>query len=297
MHVTHRSRRQTIARVMTILHLCIVFTAVAASAGYPFMRLMFEHKTDTYLVHDVLGEPSPGLSGNQERLERNKTRFQKLPQEKQIEILSISKKMQERSSQPFLTKLKVAIQILAFQLPPFERAWILFSVIIGLLLLLHIQGAASAVWLIPCITLLYGVDNQWNAPLRVPSVEEKLLPTEQFIIEQYLQEPLNLNVLEQYQQLRRGWELYLIKEWAHEIPSKNRSEFSLQLEQGEYLFNLARALALKENDFSGLLPFRHKEQMCVLLAYLLWNLLFAYSVARASPNNVEVRHGIRQKSY
>jgi hypothetical protein len=172
-----------------------------------------------------------------------------------------------------------SIQILTLEISSFELAWLFFSLLICVFLLKRVEGATTATWLLPLIILTYSFDNQWNGtPLSI-SPDIKLFPSEKKIIEFYLKEPLGTTVLEQQQQLLNGWNLFLVSEWAHEIPSKVLEEFTLQVEKGKFRFTVARLKELHETIKKtlnrGAFP---KTSPIILAGYIIWNIFFAWFV-------------------
>jgi hypothetical protein len=280
----------TPARIVAILQLCIAFTVILSSASYPFLGEIFHNKAQAMLYSDVMGNASAVEAvEDKERLLRNAQRFDALPEQERTQIQNEYHELQNSAKTSFLEKISRSISILAAQLPAFKQAWIFFSVAIALLLLLRIEGAVYAAWLLPVIALAYAWDNNTHGMQQSLSEEERLFPTEAIILHDYLEEPLSNNILEQQEQLQHGWQLYLVDKWSKQKPSKDALVFKQQIEEGEFKFNVARIKARKyENDVSVL--FRQKEHVLTLLLYVLWNLFFAWTVNRKknrAVNNVE----------
>ena len=168
------------------------------------------------------------------------------------------------------------INLLVVETPPMIQAWLFFSFLIPILLLLRIEGAVYVVWLLPVVTLAYLIDNQFYEKPAKPSSDAALFPSEKIILERYVKEPLDSNIFKQEDQLKKGWQLYLIDEWAQEKPSANSNEARLQAENGEFAFNVERLrrMDIKEDRFW------HRESIWILGLYLVWNALFAFIVFR-----------------
>ncbi len=139
------------SKVVAIIHLCFVFTAVLWIAGQPFMGELFAYKSATLVYQTVMGSPELLKKLDKEKaeklalqFERNRQRFEKLPKEEQKAILTKYAELQELANQSWMTKTKAALNILFFDLPPFERAWIALSFVIPLLLLLGVEGGRPA---------------------------------------------------------------------------------------------------------------------------------------------------------
>lgn len=268
-------------RIMAILQLCIAFTLIFSSAGYPFLGELFAFKSKALLYHSVIGDST--LAGNANsadaeeyrgRLDRDKIRFSELPKELQSNILSQYQNLKDQTEKSFSAKFWRGIHILAFELSAFERAWLLLSIMISILLLFRIEGAALAVWLLPLLVICYGIDNQLNGISSSVSADTALFPPEEMIVNNYLKKPLSANIMEQRDQLLLGWKQYLIQEWAHQEPSSDNDLFDKQAEEGEFAFNVARVKLLSENQKMDL-PFKNKESMFLIGLYVFWNLFFA----------------------
>lgn len=274
----------TPARVMAILQLCIAFTVIISSMGYPFMGELFANKSRLLLYHTVMGgnisttlnSDTPRAQQYRQYLERNAERFEKLPFKQKSEIIQQHSALLANSHPSFLTKLGRSFHILAFELPALEQAWLLLSIIIPILVLKRVEGAARAAWLLPLLVLAYAIDNRWHSVNGDNPEEAKLFPSEQIIVQDYLKTPLSNNILEQEGQLRQGWKLYLIKEWAKEVPSQDKELFEKQAEEGEYAFDVARLEANSKDKLLELTPFQKQESLTLLFCYLLWNVSLAW---------------------
>ena len=263
-------------RVIAILQLCLSFTCLAYFAGYPFMGELFEIKSSKVLYEAVIGKGDDAISHH----------FSKLPYIQRRNIEDQYHNLQQKLEKPVGDKLKQSINILISEIPPFEKAWLAFSIAISILLLLRIEGAATAAWILPLIVLLYSADNiAYGLPNE--NMEEKaLFPSEHLIVTEYLEKPLSSNILEQKEQLLGGWNTYLIKEWAQEKPSEDDVIFQDQAKKGGFYFNLERIEALKSKQYgSDTTQFRQKVPPFLLLTYLLWNIFFAWFINRKKWEN------------
>lgn len=271
---------------ITIIHMIIVFSVLAWSAGQPFMGELFAYKSQMLLYQTVMGNGDlvkklqPAKENElKDKLNRNAKRFSQLPEEQKNEIQARYDHLQQQVNRPWQEKLRSSWHILAYELPVFEQLWILLSIVVVLLLIFHIEGAKQIAWLLPVVVLCYAVDNYLSGANPKESADTALFPSEKTITSQYLYEPLSSSILEQQQQLQQGWQLYLIREWANEIPSKDQDTFQQQAEKGEFQFTLARIDKLSQEesiDRSAL--FHEKKSLIVLLLYFLWNLFFAWMV-------------------
>lgn len=253
-------------RIMAILQLCIVFTLATSLAAYPFLGEMYDIKKSKLLLEFLMGKNHPA----------NNTRFSQLSDKQQNQIEQQYTTLTENSQKPFTQKLLRSIKILLFALPPFERAWILLGTIIPILLLLRRDGAQHAAWLLPLIAAAYCTDNIRNSPVTNTHLQDPLFPTEQYLVDNYLDAPLSDKVSEQYTQLDHAWHLYLAKEWAKPQPHLNGPSLDEQTDNGLYAFQLARLKAQNtQPQTSDTLRFRQRQPIWILVLYVLWNLLFA----------------------
>lgn len=258
-------------RIMAILQLCLAFTALLCGMSRPFLGDLYEYRSQALLYRNVMGDSSLATSEqDQTHLRRNRERFFSLPKDQQETVTTQYEKLKEHIQAPFFSKLKRSFHIAFFELSLWERAWIFFSIVISILILLQIEGTLSAAWILPIIALFYGISSFHANPTE--DKESALFPSESLIIKQYLQEPLGTTIAEQHRQLLYGWKLYLIREWAKETPLLDHPLiFDEQVGKGEFAFNLKR-LEIKATG-SNLKSEPESALMCFL--YAIWNLGFA----------------------
>lgn len=270
-------------RLMAICQLCIGFSLVLWLLFQPFIGEYFTLRSRMLLYEYVMGTSDLlRKAGQEEKLQRLSEQFNHLPESQKSLVLSDYRLLQEYTRRPALQKLIDGIQSFILDIPPFEQAWIFFSITIAILILLKTEGAKSAVWLLPVIVFAYAVDNQLTGKT-ASSPDLHLFPTEEKIIQDYLKEPLSDSFLSQQKQLERGWQNYLIDRWSFTQEANEEQK----IEEGEYQFTLARLKLLHNEPYSEWLNTFHKKQNLLLLfLFLAWNTLFAYIVSR--PNRVEL---------
>jgi hypothetical protein len=264
----------TPARVIAIIQLCLAFSLLFWQASQPFMGDLFRIKSHMLIYQDVMGlsKLAETTQEDQERLERNVQRFKALPEGLKHSIEEQYDSLQNQLNDTFKQKLESLIHLFAFRISRFELEWIFFSIIISILLLKRIEGARHAAWLLPFIVLFFLWDNQkHHQPKRN---ENRLFPTEQEIIQNYLKKPLSADILTQREELILGWNLYLIQEWVQVVPSQNPAAFQKQVEEGEFLFNVSRLTKDHLNSQSSF----EKTPFFLLWLYLGWNLFFAWYI-------------------
>lgn len=264
------------ARICAIIQLCIAFSIILWNMSQPFMGEIFAFKSQLLLYQDVMGVSSPRDSEERlNRLGRNAERFESLSYQHKQSIIGNYGKLQGLLERSFLTKLGRSLHILLFEIPVFEQMWLILALVLPITLLKRVEGASQAIWLLPLLTTVYAFDNQWFGKTAAPSAEAQLFPSEHIIVTQYLDEPLSNSISEQGEQLRRGWNNYLIKEWANEVPSTDASTYHLQVENGEFLFNENRIKAMGSPEKLLLPKEPLKEPIVFLAVYFFWNFLFA----------------------
>lgn len=272
------------ARIMAILQLCLAFSFVCLKLSGPFMGDLYSHKRQIQLIQLMIGDRA--LLSKEElvgavagKLERNTERFAALPDSDRSFILDRYDHLQRLTHTSFFEKSMLSLKRLLIDPHPFELAWLFLSVILSILLLKKVEGARQAVLLLPLITILYGIDNYFFGKTILPSKEESLFPKEQVLVARYLKEPLSGELMEQRTQLKSAWESYLANEW-----SENKN-----VENGEYLFNLARAKAMAADHAKATawVPDR-RESLFVIALYLFWNLLFVIVVFRSKQKPLDV---------
>lgn len=261
------------ARICAIIQLCLAFTIILWNAAQPFSGELFSLKSKLVLYEDITGStPRPGLSVEKiARLDRNAKRFEGLSEKEAEPIVAGHQKVKDLLKRSFIDKLASSWHLMLYEIPPFEQAWLILSLIIPILLLKRVEGAAQVVWLLPLLSALYAFDNRAYGHRSSPSAESMLFPTEQRLVAEFMKEPLSANVFEQQGQLQDAWKAYLIKVWTPEDPG---SEFAA--EQGEFAFNLARARAIGSERISPISGSPHiQEPLLILGLYVFWNALFA----------------------
>lgn len=267
-------------RLMAIGQLCIAFSLLLWYGVQPFMGEYFALRSRMLLYEYVMGTSELlKKNGQEEKLERQANRFQLLPENQKNIVIQDYQLIQEYATRPPFQKMLDGLHLLILEIPPFEQAWIFFSITIAILILLKMEGAKSAAWLLPLIVVAYSIDNQVTGKIS-SSPDLKLFPTEEIIIKRYLAEPLPASPLEQKQHLEKGWKNYLIDQWSIDQEKDENQRF----EKAEFHFTLARLNVLHAQPRSEWLnTFHEKLSLVSLLFFLAWNVLFAWIVSR--PNS------------
>lgn len=227
-------------RLMAIIQLCLAFSLLFWNLISPFMKEAFESKKQSSLYQSIIDHETS--------IEKRNLLVQK---NRELQSLSAMK---------------------SFKSQPIEVAWIVLSIAISIMLLKKNPNALRAVWLLPLITGAYVADNLYFGIENRTSRESLLFPSEGAI----LSEPLSPNILDQKRQLEEGWNRYLVKNWANGNPYEENLQFQENLEKGKHAFNIARFDAFIEDRFEALSNTKTiRQPILTLLAYFLWNLLFA----------------------
>jgi hypothetical protein len=184
--------------------------------------------------------------------------------------------VQNAKAKGFWVKSGEALKALVVDLPAFTQAWLFFSFLVCLFLLLGIEGAAKAAWVLPLIVLAFAVDNRLNGKPHGSAPDSDLFPSEQYVVEHYRTEPLSGDHVQQREQLTEAWQHYLVAEWAHEPYSTQA------IEKGEHAFNTARLKRyLDAQELPEMRAVQGTQKPLLLLAvYFAWNLFFAAYVNR-----------------
>ncbi|MBB65790.1 MAG: hypothetical protein CMO81_12090 [Waddliaceae bacterium] len=276
------------SRFVLITHLCLAFTVLFWSAALPFMQNYFDQRSLTLLYQTVLGVDEEGVLYPIHRSDEGHAQllldaelFADLPKEEQVSIRSSYQKLIKENNESWLEQLALASRILAFGTPAFLQGWVLFSIIIGTMLLLRKEGAAQAVWILPILVGLYSLDNRLYAPLPNPPADFHLYPTEELVLSKYLNEDLDEDFFNQHEQLLRGWHMFLVIEYTKETPSENPLELKKQIDKGEFYFNLDRLKAFQRDTGNHPLFFQSFRKPYFLLAlFIIWNVFVAWFVNR-----------------
>ena len=263
-------------RIIVIIQLCIAFSLILWYAFQPFMGEYFNIKSRMLLYEYVMGT-STLLKSDQQKdvLGRNEKRLTLMNNNDKRQIERHYKDLYLYSTRPLLTKIGDGLKTLLLDIPSFKLAWIIFASLISIFLLIKRDGSEVASWLLPCIALVYGIDNQLNGhPPHVP-LDSTLFPTESVIIEEYLKESLAHGVEEQRAQLKNGWNTYLVFNWSTD-PTQSWNE---RIEEAEFNFTLARINRLRDTPIQSLNKTYHERSHFFWISiYFLWNVFFAWSM-------------------
>lgn len=269
------------ARPIAIIQLCFGLGALLWILFYPFMGAHYLAKSRLLEIEQAIGIEGELSSlidteGLRPKLERNALRFQSLQKTETHPILIKYEEVKKNLGETFVQKLRKTLYLLLVVIPPFELVWIILSITIPILLLLKIEGAPQAAWLLPLVSLFFALDSYSHGVN--PYSEKNFYPSEKLLVFEYLKSPLGSTLKEQKEQLLKGWQLYLIDVWGNQKPKNDPQEFNLQFEAAEFLFNLNR---IKSNPYSPYYQrFREKHEPGTLLLFLSWNLFFAFQVYR-----------------
>jgi len=254
----------TFPRILSIIQLCLAFTAFLFAAGSPFLTHHFDIKSKILLYDYVLGNTLP----------TTRAYFNELDHNQKERVMAGYAELNKAASSSFFKKLEESLNLILIKMPAFERAWILFAIVIPFLLLKKVEGAKQAVWILPLIALAYLANNQYQEMPKL-SEEAMLYPEEEWLSEKYLNKNIStFPVLEQQSQLLKAWHHYLIEYYTKEQPSDEPAIFLEQISKGEFRFHLARIekLDLLEEKEGFALK---KQPFFLMLVYCIWNIFFA----------------------
>ena len=276
-------------KILTILHLSFVFIYISWVGLFPFLGEYFNTKAEltsimSLMGHEGLSHELGGLNIQElEKLKRHKSLFQKLPQEKQERVIREFNDIHTKKELGTLDKISSGLRTLIYGLPLFLQAWLSFSFLICIFLLLKIDGSRASVLLLPIIALVFSFYNFFYGltPTLPPTAE--LYPSESELIQTYMKEPLDNGILKQQEQLLGAWKRYLVVNWIHESPSGDTDLYEEQIERAEHAFSTARLF--KEWDTRNSKTFLYSElnerQALPLLGFfILWNVFFSFQVRK-----------------
>jgi hypothetical protein len=264
----------TPARICAIVQLCLAFSLFLWIASEPFVGEIFTLKSKQLFYQDVMGIPSKDNLSQEAvaRLERNSERYKALSKKQQYELKQSYQSLQKQLQRSFWDKLTSMVALFVYRTSPYELAWIFFSIIVSIMLLKKVEGAAHAVWLLPVLVAVYAVDARWFNPKEQRSPDAALFPTENELVENYLDEKLNDDIFEQHNQLMKGWKKYLVVNWTQKEFSSEITSFENQVEEGEFNFTLARIETSNQQSNT-----KYQSAIWLLVVYFFWNSYFAYT--------------------
>ncbi len=252
----------TAQRVMAIIQLCLALSLLCWYLAQPFMGEYFNLRSRMLVYEYVMKQGEL---------------FEKLPDTEKQLLNHEYQKLQVYAQRPTLEKIENGFRSLIQKVPPFEQAWIFFSIVISIYLLKKKEGAKSAAWLLPLIALAFALDNRLTGKPAVSAPDYSLFPSEEAIIRDYLKEPFSTSPNEQRKQLEKGWNHYLIENWSSESSASHEQ----LLEDAEFNFTVARLKLLHGQPRNEWLNTYHEKlNPLLLLLYFFWNVAFAWVVSR-----------------
>lgn len=272
----------TPARVIAILQLSLGILSVLWLLSQPFLGDLYKVRSKMAIYEFVMGVPD-----GSELRQRNADRFKALSQQEQKHLINGYNLWQANLQVSFWQKMESALKNVLYGTTPFEKIWIVLSLVLPILALKKVEGAAQSSWLIPIVVFAYSLDNQWNGMIPKMSRELQLFPTETYLLENYGKGDIDGNPFRQRDLLQSSWENYLTVEWSNEPPASDPVVFAGQVENGEYQFIKARALAIGEEKPSTK-PTR--QPLALLTIHLLWGIVFAYVITKYTCSTAAMPH-------
>lgn len=271
-------------RILCILQLCIGFSTLLWFIFQPFMgefysirsrMLVYEYGMGT---SDVFKKEEPEIS----KKEEFHLWFEELPALKKETIRKDYEQLQFLLQRSFFEKLKEGVFRFFLEMSIFKIFWIVFSIILPILLLLKVEGAVAAVWILPLLTSCFIVDNLFYASQEKEAPDAVLFPSEKVIVSDYLKEPLHGSLLSQKQQLEEGWAMYLMDRWGSK-ENKNR-------EKAEFLFTINRLQLFHSQHPKEIVGhLNQKVSLFQIFLFLVWNFYFAWSMQKIHTKTKECR--------
>jgi hypothetical protein len=248
-------------KIIIIFHLIFAFSFLSWLVMKPYVMEVVSRKSQTSLYEMII---------------EREALYQNLSIQEQEVIQNGYREMAKKPGSSFTKQLG---RLFFAETPSFALAWLFFSVLLCLLLLFNIEGAKMAAWILPILIIGYGYF-LFTAP---PPMRPGLFPTEKYVRTTYL-EGYEGN---DRKQLLEGWHLYLVNEWTEELPNADPEVFKLQVDQGLFLFNIARLQWIREGkgDEVVMAGFTSPPSLFRILSYFLWNLLFAWIINRREKSS------------
>lgn len=256
-------------KTLVIVHLCLAFSVLLWVLFDPFLGQHFRLRGDILLIENLRGDKAlQEKVGPQEKekLTQDNALWSSLEPAIQESILAAEESLIAQIHAPFWEKTYSGLSQLLVKTPFFELAWILFSLLIGILCLKGNAGAKRASFILPLIVVLYGL----NQAQKREKEAKTLYPTEEEIVKNHLKRPLSDDLIAQREELLHGFDLYLIEKWAQDIPSPDPALYKKQVSKGAFAFNLAQ---IEQKITEGFQPPARNEHSALLLMYFMWNLI------------------------
>lgn len=267
------------SRIVTILHMSFAFWVIVWPLLSPFLLSHYELKSRLLPYQNVMGIKIAEDSAYSGQLARNQVRFSSLPDAARDEIAAKYDELTKESELSAGEKGSLGLKRLLLGTSPWLLAWAFSSVVLSLLLLKRIEGSQGATFGLLLLALSFVYFNG-GRPKPAEPKEFSVYPTEKEIVEDYLEEPLSPSIFTQHEQLNKGFEIYLIKKWAEKTPSNDPDTYRLQVEEGQFYFNLAKLDALKDEPVNNQEVKIYRKGFLFYLSFLFWNVFFALFMSR-----------------
>lgn len=268
-------------RILVIIHLCLALSVCLWYWTQPFMGAYFNLKSRLILYEYVMGTSDIVKKRDPEKLQRNLDRFMNLSNEERAWIFKDYQQLEAQASQSATQKLLRGFTAILGDIPPFEKGWIFFSILISILILLRVEGSKDTTWILVLLTLCYCYQNFYNGHSPSEPADTPLFPKEEVLVQHYLSSE-ERSLLNTREQLEKGWERYLIQHWS----PIHYSNHDLQIEEGEFYFTIARLKNLRDQPLPTLYQqARVQVNPLYLLLYLIWNVYLARQISRWDLKN------------
>ena len=126
------------------------------------------------------------------------------------------------------------------------------------------------------------VDNQVTGKSPTNPPDFQLFPTEEKIVQNYIEESFASSPLEQKEQLEKGWKRYLIENWS----TGKYTKANLQLEEAEFAFTIARLNLLHDQPQSEWLNTFHEKLSFFPFSFIFFGILYLLGLSVVQCNRV-----------
>jgi hypothetical protein len=276
--IFHTGSTHMFQRVLIILHLCLAFGILLYLLLFPFLGAHFSVRSDLLIVESAMGKSSlleaissSHPSSSSSDLSYKRESFPSLSIEDQKFLLETEAELHREMNLPF-SKRAARFGTLFISIPLSLWAWLILSFYLSVRLLRGKCSASWAIWLLPLLASLYGLENSYRGKL---SPLDQLIPRESVLLDEKTVDDMEgLSWIEQEQaRLKGAWKHFLVGHYGDPEVEPEAKRVAL----AERNFQVAWVKLLPKDRF---LPLQEKHSSLVLLLFIGWNLFFAWKSSR-----------------
>lgn len=260
-------------RILIILHLCLTFSILLYLFVFPFLGAHFSIRSDLLIIESALGKSNllEAISPDQAKqlssnLAYKRQNFPSLSIEDQRFLLGMEAELHREMNLSFSLRIERFIEML-ISIPLVLWGWIALSLYLSVQLLRGKTVASWAIWALPLLASLYGIENAYRGKL---SPLEQLIPGESALLgEKTADDMEGLSWIEREQaRLDAAWKHFLVANYGKaSIETKEKREAIAEMN-----FQIAWAKLLPKERF---FPLQEKHSLFAIVLFVGWNLFFA----------------------